>query len=110
LASFLRKALGASAVLPLHFTAQSKSRLGFDLLAAVNSGRLKVYQGDGSPEYRELWWQIERARSYYRPNQTMNFYVDPAEGHDDFLVSLALLVEAASAYSPRHARGALSSC
>jgi len=34
----------------------------------------------------------------------MNFYVDPAQGHDDFLMSLALLVEAAR-YLPRHARG-----
>jgi hypothetical protein len=34
----------------------------------------------------------------------MNFYVDPAVGHDDFLSSLALLVEAAQ-YTPRSARG-----
>jgi hypothetical protein len=34
----------------------------------------------------------------------MNFYVDPAAGHDDFLSSLALLVEAAQ-YAPRAARG-----
>jgi hypothetical protein len=102
--SFLRKSLG-SRVSPFTFTAQSKSQLGFKLLAAVNSGRLKMYTGDGSPEYKEFWLELERAQSQYRPNQTMNFFVDPARGHDDFLMSLALLVEAASHYSPRSARG-----
>ena len=104
--SFLRQSLG-SRVSPLTFTAQSKSQLGFNLLAAINSGRLKMYARDGSPEYQEFWSQMEKARSQYRPNQTMNFYVDPAQGHDDFLVSLALLVEAAKQYSPRGARGSL---
>ena len=103
-ASFLKKTLG-SRVVPFTFTASSKSRLGFDLLAAVNSGRLKMYAGDGSPEYREFWQEMETARSHYRPNQTMSFYVDPTRGHDDFLMSLALLGEAANSYSPRGARG-----
>jgi len=47
---------------------------------------------------------MAKARSNFRANQTMNFYVDPAVGHDDFLSSLALLVEAAR-YTPRSARG-----
>ncbi len=103
-ASFLRQSLG-SRISPFTFTAQSKSGLGFTLLAAINSGRLKMYAGDGSPEYQEFWFEIEKAKSQYRPNQTINFYVDPTQGHDDFLMSLALLVEAASQYSPRSARG-----
>ena len=103
-ASFLRQSLG-SKVSPFTFTAQSKSGLGFALLAAINSGRVKMYAGDGSPEYEEFWSEMEMARSQYRPNQTVNFYVDPTQGHDDFLMSLALLVEAASQYSPRSARG-----
>ena len=102
--SFLRQALGAK-VSPFIFTAQSKSELGFNLLAAVNSGRLKMYRSDGSPEFQEFWSEMEMARSQYRPSQTMNFYVDPARGHDDFLMSLALLVEAATIYTPRGARG-----
>ena len=89
------------------FTAQSKSRLGFELLAAVNSGRLKMYAGDGSPEYQEFWCEIEKAKSQYRPNQTMNFFVDPSRGHDDFLMSLALVMEAANGYEPREAKGNL---
>ncbi len=102
--SFLRQSLG-SRIVPFTFTAQSKSGLGFNLLAAINSGRLKMYSGDGSAEYREFWLEMERAKSQYRPSQTMNFYVDQAQGHDDFLMSLALLVEAANQYSPRGARG-----
>ncbi len=102
--SFLRQALG-SRVSPFTFTQRSKSELGFNLLAAVNSGRLKVYRGDGSAESQEFWNEMEKAKSQYRPNQTMNFYVDPAQGHDDFLMSLALTVEAASQHKPRGARG-----
>ena len=102
--SFLRQALGAK-VSPFTFTQQSKSELGFQLLAAANSGRLKMYKGDGSQEYQEFWFEIEKAKSQYRPSKTMNFYVDPAQGHDDFLMSLALLVEAANQYTPRGARG-----
>ena len=102
--SFLRKALGAR-VAPFVFTQRSKSELGFSLLAAINSGRLKMYAGDGSAEYREFWFEMEKAKSQYRPNQTMNFYVDPAQGHDDFLMSLALLVAAAGQYAPRGAKG-----
>jgi len=102
--SFLAKALGRSIVAPFLFTQQSKSKLGFDLLAAINSGRVKMYAADGSEEYQEFWSQMERAKSNFRPSQTMNFYVDPAQGHDDFLISLALLVQAAE-YRPRSARG-----
>ncbi|MBI2850268.1 MAG: hypothetical protein HYX80_04395 [Chloroflexi bacterium] len=106
--SFLRQAVG-SAVTPFTFTSQSKSELGFNLLAAVNSGRLKMYAGDGSAEYQEFWFEMEKARSHYRPSQTMNFYVDPAQGHDDFLMSLALLVEAVNQYQPRVGRGSAGS-
>jgi hypothetical protein len=103
-ASFLRQALG-SRIIPFTFTAPSKSKLGFELMAAVNSGRLKMYKGDGSPEYQEFWSEIDKAKSQYKPNQTMNFYVDPAKGHDDFLMSLALVAEAVNNYEPREARG-----
>lgn len=94
-ASFLRNALG-NRVHAFKFSQVSKSALGFNLLAAVNSGRLKVYEQDGSADYRELVFELERARSICRPNQTINFFVNPSEGHDDYLMSLALCVEAAS--------------
>lgn len=102
--SFLRKSLG-SRIVPFTFTAGSKSELGYILLAAVNSGSIKMYTGDSSEEYSRFWTEMEKARSRYRANQTMNFYVDPAQGHDDFLMSLALLVKAAEKYTPREAKG-----
>jgi hypothetical protein len=107
LAAWLARALGRDTVTPVRFSAESKSRLGYNLLAAVNGGRLKVYAGDGSAEHRTLWQEVERARVSYRANRTMNFYVDPSEGHDDYLMSLALTVEAATDARPRTARGRL---
>ena len=103
-ASFLKKELG-SRVIPFVITSKSKSDMGFELLSLVNSGRLKLYKQDGSREHKETLFELERARAQYRPNQTMNFYVDHQEGHDDFLVSLALVVQAAKGLSPREAKG-----
>jgi hypothetical protein len=102
--SFLKHELG-SRVIPYKFTQKTKSDAGFDLLAAINSGRLKIYRQDGSSEYMELLHELEKARSNYRPNQTLNFYVQPGEGHDDFLISLALVVQAGKNYIPARAKG-----
>ena len=102
--AFLKQALGGR-IVPFKFTASSKSQLGFNLLAAVNAGLLKIYTGDGSAEYAEFSFEMEKARSLYRPGKTINFFVDQSQGHDDFLMSLALLVEAANKYEPREAKG-----
>jgi hypothetical protein len=107
LARLLAKTLGPSIVRPLRFSAESKSRLGYNLIAAVNGGRLKMYAADGSPEQAEFWRQMELARAAYRSGRTMSFFVDPSQGHDDYLMSLALVVEAARDLEPqaRVARG-----
>jgi len=55
--SFLRQSL-RSRVIPFTFTARSKSELGFNLLAAINSGRLKMYVSTGSSGLR---WRRLRA-------------------------------------------------
>jgi len=104
---FLASALRSEVVLAVRFSAESKSRMGYRLLAAVNGGRLRTYAQDGSVEYRDFWQEVEKARVSYRPNRQMNFYVEPSQGHDDYLMSLALLAEAASALGgrPRTARG-----
>ncbi len=60
-----------------------------------------MYAGDGSLEYREVWFEMERAKTQYRPNQTINFCVYPGQGYDDFLMSLVLLVEAVGQYVPQ---------
>jgi hypothetical protein len=104
IAAFLQASLGKRVEL-FKFTQLSKSQLGFDLIAAVNSGRLKSYAGDGSTEFAQFLLEIEKAKSQYRPNQTINFYVDPSEGHDDYLMSLALCIKAAQDSAPRVAVG-----
>jgi len=98
-----------SKVIPFKFTQKTKSEAGFDLLAAINSGRLKLYKQDGSADYSELMLELEKAKSIYRPNQTLNFFVEAGDGHDDYLVSLALVVQAAKKLVPRKARGLSSS-
>ena len=107
LARLLTRALGEDVVRPVRFSVQSKSRLGYELVASVNGGRLKMFAADGSPEYAEFWREMELARATYRPNQTMNFFVEPSQGHDDYVVSLSLAVEAAREMRlrPRVARG-----
>ncbi|MBI2872963.1 MAG: hypothetical protein HYY00_07245 [Chloroflexi bacterium] len=104
MASLLERALGRATLSPFTFTAASKSRLGFNLLSAINGGRLKMYAPDSSPEHRELWRQVSQTEQRFRANRTMDFGVPPSRGHDDFVMSLALLVEG-SGYLPRSARG-----
>lgn len=101
-ASYLTHMLGRTTVQPYVFTAPSKSNLAFNLLTQVNAGRLKIHTG---PEASELWRQAQLARTQLRLNRQMNFYVDPREGHDDHLMSLALLAEAARDLTPRTAKG-----
>ncbi len=100
LAAWLTESLGKGIVGELHFTRASKSQLGWDLLAAVNTGRLKMYADDGSPESRHFWEELRQARSAHLPGQTLNFFVPPEKGHDDYLISAALCVRAAAAIAP----------
>ena len=105
-ADLLAGRLPRGSVEPVVFSSERKSRLGFGLLAAILSGRLRLYRMDGSPEWAECRRQLELARAVYRDNRTMDFHVDPAEGHDDYLMSLALTVAAAGSQGgPRTARG-----
>jgi len=104
-AGFLASALGRQIVTPFVFSSPSKSRLAYDLLGAVNAGRFKLYRDDGSPECREFWHQLEQARYAVGANQTMDFYVPPERGHDDFLISAALTVQAAAMAAVRRATG-----
>ncbi len=105
MARLLTVAIGSHVVLPLKFSAVTKSRLGYGLLAAANGGRLKLYAADGSLEYRDCRRELELAKVAYRSNRTMGFFVEPADGHDDYLMSLALLVDAGADAAPRVARG-----
>jgi len=103
--SFLVSALGRQVVVPFVFSAPSKSKLAYGFLGAVNAGRFKLYREDGSVECREFWHQMEEARYAVGANQSMDFYVPPERGHDDFLMSAALVVEAAGMAGVRRAVG-----
>jgi hypothetical protein len=103
-AAQLARALGSSRVAAVKLTSERKSALGSELLAAVNRGGLRLPASPGA-EVAECWRQLQRCRAVLRPNRTLNFYVDAAEGHDDHVISLALLVFAASGAAPRRARG-----
>lgn len=97
LASLLATRLGEERVLPFTFTRPAKSRLAYQLLALLNSGRLKLYERQHAPQevIQECWQQLNRARYHLPAPDTIDFYVEQGEGHDDFLMSLALLTEAA---------------
>jgi hypothetical protein len=105
-ASFLARRLG-SRVEEFVFTAPSKSRLAFDLLAMVNTARLSVYQGDGSPEAEEFWREVKACRYWLREGEMLSWGVAPAEGHDDFVTSLALCARAAGQHPPQAATSLL---
>lgn len=82
------------------FTAPSKSRLAYDLLAAINTERLTVYAPDGSPEHRQFWHEITHTRYRLRAGEQLTWSVPPTDGHDDFVVSLALAAHAATHTPP----------
>ena len=129
IASFLVGALGADVVHPSPFSAVTKSELGYQLLAAINAGRLKVRAvrltpsplagegwgegvaegaAEGAAPLAEFWKQAQLARSTLHANQRLSWYVDPREGHDDLLISVALAVEAAQHSRPRIATGRIA--
>ncbi|HLH61634.1 MAG TPA: hypothetical protein VKV20_08125 [Ktedonobacteraceae bacterium] len=96
LASLLSNRLGQERVIPFTFTRPGKSRLAYTLLSLLNSGRLKLYAHNGAPPaiYEEVWKQLRQARYRLPAPEVLDIYVDPTDGHDDFLISLALLAEA----------------
>ncbi len=101
LASLLSNRLGEERVQAFTFTRPGKSRLAYQLLALLNSGRLKLYAAAGAPTslYEECWRQLRLARYRLPAPEVLDFYVDPTDGHDDFLISLALLTEALNTLS-----------
>jgi hypothetical protein len=78
------------------FTRRLKSEMGYELLAAVNGGRVRMYADDGSPEWREFWEEARLCKYSVSAGMSMGWQVDAREGHDDFVTSLALCVRAAA--------------
>jgi len=99
LASLLEDRFGKERIIRFTFSRPSKSRLAYALLTLLNSGRLKLYAAQQAPRqtYEECWQQLRQARYRLPAPEVLDIYVDPTDGHDDFLISLALLTEALSA-------------
>lgn len=105
LAGFLRKALAdrragpAIKVDPFVFTATSKSRLGWDFLGLIDSGRYLEYREEapaGSADARltEQFWAQLRAVTFATgdgPGKTLRWSVPDRQGHDDLVMSAALV-------------------
>lgn len=87
------------------FTAPGKSRLAYQMLAMTNTGRLSVYKEELSPESREFWSEVHACRYWLRAGEQMAWAVPETEGHDDFVVSLALACRAAEELIPPAAGG-----
>jgi hypothetical protein len=94
LASFLGAALAPRCeVVPFVFSLPSKSALGWAFLAAIESGRFKDYADDGAAVTRAWWGQV-RDCTYSvdpGPGKIMRWSVPEAKGHDDLLISAALV-------------------
>ena len=82
----------------LPFTAQSKTELGFALLAALNAGRLSIYM-DADAQRDRCRLEFSACRSELAGGATMRWGND--RGHDDYPVSGSLALRAALAAGPR---------
>lgn len=103
IANHLINTFGEQAITAFKFARATKSSLAYDFLAAVNTGALKVWAPDG-PHHAALWAQLRLARAEALPGGMLGFAVDPKEGHDDRLMSVALTLRAAQRGRPRQAR------
>ncbi|MCZ2108670.1 MAG: hypothetical protein LC118_03750 [Dehalococcoidia bacterium] len=87
------------------FTAQSKSQLGFELLAAANTGSLALPIDDGSGELAACVAELRACRSSLVSGGLLRWFA-PAGAHDDHVASLVLCLHAAGGLpAPRVARG-----
>jgi hypothetical protein len=105
LASFLVKALERTrcAVIPVVFSTKTKSNMGWNFVAAVETGRYRDYlvsEGDAEPDTRQFWYEVERCQYEVLPGPgeriRWGVWDSPsydgliAHGHDDLLISASL--------------------
>lgn len=90
--------------LPFVFTSTSKSQLGWDFLALIETGRYKEYASQHEDRLHSAWWtQVENCQYHIieGPGQLMRWGVpdgtrDLHNGdliHDDLLISAALVTQ-----------------
>ncbi|NLE75575.1 MAG: hypothetical protein GX605_02335, partial [Chloroflexi bacterium] len=90
LASSLRAALGRR-VQPLTLSPARKGQMGWALLALCDAGRLLDHRPDGSPEQAAFWDEVAAAGYQVRLGGQGLAWGAPPGGHDDWLLSLALV-------------------
>lgn len=105
LAGFLQARLGRAGesgrVIPLLFSPRVKSDLGSSFLAVVETGRYRAYRSDGEPDTRQFWYEVAACHYETRPGpgRLLRWGVtEPprydgviARGHDDLLISAAVV-------------------
>lgn len=103
LASFLTTAMPPGHLIPFVFSSASKTKLGWDLLSLVETGRLKDHAPsaehvEADPARAEFWQQLEFVQYAAREHHALRWSVpngtrDPRTGelvHDDWVLSIAL--------------------
>jgi hypothetical protein len=101
LASFLARDLPGQ-VLPVVYSAGEKSRIGWEFLGAIETGRYKEYLPDEKSETRQFWYEVDRCGYEVVPGPSRRLrwgvWESPAydglvaAGHDDLLSSASLCV------------------
>ncbi len=92
-------------VQPVTFSAPVKSALGYELLAAANTGQLSLYSDDGTAESSDCRRELRDCRASFPPGGQLRWSAPPGQ-HDDFVASLALCFRAArESGAPRIALG-----
>lgn len=95
LAAALEPHLGR-ALLPVHFTLQSKSALGWELIAAAETGRLRLPTASGGdPGLRACWEELRACRRSLRIGGILRWEAPPGR-HDDVVAAIALALHAAA--------------
>src|SRR5260370_29811570 len=96
LASLLIDRFGDERITAFKFSRPSKSKLTYQFLSMINSGRLKMYGADQAPAviYHEAWKQLRLARYRVPGESLLDMFVPVGEVHDDVLMSIALCCEA----------------
>ncbi|MDF1513854.1 MAG: hypothetical protein P1S60_08605 [Anaerolineae bacterium] len=99
LASFLAQPLG-NRLIPVTFTPAIKSKMGWEFLGIVETGRYQDYAADLEPDTAQFWYEVQTCQYEIRegPQKQMRWGVweSPgydgvvAHGHDDLLISAAM--------------------
>jgi len=75
----------------------------------INTQRISIYDADDSPEARQFWWEARECRYQLMANEIIRWLVPDTQGHDDFMVSLALCARAADQCYPTAASSIIRS-